>query len=650
MKYYNVFIIFITALLIIFIPSCSDSEPDDNGLSVITADTLDEALIPDDAQLTASDIRVKGFTVTWSPLDSTEYKYALAVSFKGNIDDYDSAIANGHVVMDFDESQEDSNTFRITKLIPGKEYTAKLFVKRDDKTPIEYLTAKATLPYIDDAELYYVYINGEETLYDSTEDKFTKIYFPGSDKTNGSDTEKFTVTYKTARLCNLFIDGVQCTDNKFEITRDETIAVTVINERTQAARDYSVSIELVDNGLPVVIINTERRVESRTTDIKGTMTIIDSKKNPYGKGIYDGDILISGRGNSSWDMPKKSYNISIEYGDTPILDMSSSDSWMVIANYADKSLMRNYTAYELYRMMGAEFSPNLRFVDFVMNGEYLGTYNIGERIKIEKGRLDFPKLKFDSILTPEVITGSYVVEINPPDKAHGDTKIFETTKFNLNYSGTFVVVKQPGEKNVTDQMINYIRDYFIETETALFGKDFRDPANGYRKYLDMDSFIDYYIVNELYKNVDSAFYTSVYLYKPRGDVLYMGPIWDFDLSLGNADYNDCDNPENWYVRNSEWFSRLFEDPEFKAKFVERWNFVRDNYFDDLYKLIDDTAELLDKSQVLNFKKWNILGVYVWPNAGNVAGRKTYQSEIDYLKDFLTKRIEWIDGQVNKVTN
>jgi hypothetical protein len=127
----------------------------------------------------------------------------------------------------------------------------------------------------------------------------------------------------------------------------------------------------------------------------------------------------------------------------------------------------------------------------------------------------------------------------------------------------------------------------------------------------------------------------------------MGPVWDFDISAGNIDYAGCDDPEGWHVRYSAWFSRLFEDEAFEAEFAERWNYVKKNNLPGMFSLIDETAKTLTQAQAANFAKWPILGSYVWPNAPGFEQRVTYESEVKYLIDWLQKRIDWMDGEINK---
>jgi hypothetical protein len=400
-----------------------------------------------------------------------------------------------------------------------------------------------------------------------------------------------------------------------------------------------------DNGIPLVIITTvhNQRITNKIDNIPARMKIVDSRSKPYGRGLFEGEIEIRGRGNTSFWMPKSSYNFSIETK-SPILDMTPSDAWMLIANYADKSLMRNYTAYEFSRDLGARFAPKLRFVDFILDGDYLGTYAIGERVKIDPGRLDLPKLR-PHMQREYELTGSYVLEVNAQDKRNPDEIIFETSKVRRN---TFFSIKQPGAHNLSPEAFEYIKDYVNRAEDALFSPHFKDPEIGYRAYLDVPSFIDWYLVNELYKNVDARFYTSVYLFKPRGEKLHMGPVWDFDIGAGNVYYLNCDDPEGWHVIDSAWMRRLFEDEAFAQEFKDRWNYIKDNgYFDVFFQRIDDTARLLEKSQRMNFRRWPILGVYVWPNAPGVEQRTTYRCEVDYLKNWLMRRSRWMDREINK---
>ena len=613
---------------------------------------------PPNAVLTVSDIRVKGFTLGWTEFEG-EVEYAIAASSRGNMDDYQTALENGHVILDFTPGAVLNGAYRATKMIPGKNYEIKLFVRKPGTLPAEYLSSSAELPYIDDAELVSVYIDGEKAYYDKYEDIFSKIYIPGKE-----ETAEYTVTFKTGRLSELYEAGgqVKIPEEGFTIRDGERVFVTAVNGKTGAMRDYEISVNPLDNGIPLVVINVEnnRPITSKSVYLNAEMQIFDSATNPsaeYADGLYSGAIEIKGRGNSSFGSAKKGYNINIADKHV-VFDMAASREWMLMGNYSDKTLMRNYIAQELYRGMGAAFAPKFRFIDLIFNGKYVGTYCFGERIKIERGRLELPKIKAEEQIkdkntgllvvpptTGEDLSGSYILEVNSSDKYSRDEIIFETKRINWAVAH-FFSIKQPGKNNLTPEAYEYISNYVNETEDAMFADNFKDPENGYRKYLDTATFIDWYLVNELFKNVDSGFHTSVYFYKPRGGKLCMGPVWDFDIGAGNIDYGNCDDPTGWYVRYSAWFGRLFEDEAFAEEFRERWNYVKRNNLPGMFEMIDETAALLARSQAMNFEKWPILGYYVWPSAPGYEERDTYESEVKYLKDWLEARIKWMDKEIN----
>lgn len=160
----------------------------------------------------------------------------------------------------------------------------------------------------------------------------------------------------------------------------------------------------------------------------------------------------------------------------------------------------------------------------------------------------------------------------------------------------------------------------------------------------MDSIIDWYLVNELYKNIDAAFGTSVFLHKDKNGKLKMGPVWDFDVGAGNVEDRGGDNPVGYYVKNGLWLSRFFEDPAFRLRLAERWKEVRNNQMVQLFSLIEETGAALERSQQENFKKWDILGKYFYPNPPGWQQRITYQSEVDYFTNWLEARANWFDQE------
>ena len=168
--------------------------------------------------------------------------------------------------------------------------------------------------------------------------------------------------------------------------------------------------------------------------------------------------------------------------------------------------------------------------------------------------------------------------------------------------------------------------------------------NGYAKYIDVDSFIDYYLINEISKNVDAKEYSSIYLNVMPGGKIKMGPIWDFDLAFGNNDYSDCEYPEGFWIKGNAWYARLFQDPAFVTKVKNRFAYYKENQTTMLEKM-DSYAVLLNKTQQQNDLTWELIGNYVWPNA--FVG-DTYQQEVDYMKSWYTQRMTWLETAINSL--
>jgi Spore coat assembly protein len=165
-------------------------------------------------------------------------------------------------------------------------------------------------------------------------------------------------------------------------------------------------------------------------------------------------------------------------------------------------------------------------------------------------------------------------------------------------------------------------------------------------YIDVDAFVDWYLVNEITKNNDAVFYSSVYLYfDPVKEKFCMGPIWDYDISLGNCNLDTgASSPRGFYINKYSWPNRIFKDPYFVEKVKARWN-EKKNSIDALLPYIDERARAMDDAQKRNFERWDILGQQIWPN---VVVTRSYQSEVAYMKSFLQQRIEWLDAAINNL--
>lgn len=297
--------------------------------------------------------------------------------------------------------------------------------------------------------------------------------------------------------------------------------------------------------------------------------------------------------------------------------MPSHKRWVLLANYYDKTALRNIISFYLgEKYTDLDYTPRMRFVELFMNDIYLGTYQLGEQIKVDKNRVD-------------VTDNGYLLEVD----AKPDTEDI-TFKSPL---GLIFNVKEP-EIKMGSKEYDYIKQFVIDAENALYGKNFLNKENGYQKFLDVYSFVDWYLINEITKNNDAIFYTSCYMNMAPNGKLKMGPLWDFDIALGNINYNDNNLPEGFWVKESVWISRLFEDAEFVALVKKRYVEIR-NYETDIMQFINENANKLQWSVVENNAKWGTLYETTWPN---YAIWGSYNNEVQYLKNWLHKRFEWLD--------
>ena len=386
--------------------------------------------------------------------------------------------------------------------------------------------------------------------------------------------------------------------------------------------------------------------------------------------LYEGIIGIEIRGESSQFFDKKSYGFETwdsQYNDLDValIGFPEEEDWILYGPFSDKSLIRNKLIYELSNRMG-RYTTKTEFVELTINYEYKGLYIFMEKLKRDKNRIDISKLE-NADIDEELISGGYIIKIDKSDMEDGsytDYNSFQSQfdvfgnengdiRINFNYE-----YPKPGEIHANQK--NYIKNYFYEFESSLASNNFKDPINGFRKYIDEDSFIDFFILNELSNNVD-GYRLSTYLQKDRNEKLVIGPIWDFNLSFGNADYCGGERYDVWCFKFNErclgdywnvpfWWNRLLEDEKFVDKLKGRWNQLRLNILSDnnILTLIEEQYSFLNNETDIinrNFNKWKIFGIYIWPNSfiGN-----NYYEEIDFLKNWIKERTKWLDESINNL--
>ncbi len=362
-------------------------------------------------------------------------------------------------------------------------------------------------------------------------------------------------------------------------------------------------------------------------------------------------VLTRLRGNKSLSFPKKPYRIRFENSvesrilpGSPLASPAKADTWTLINNYGDKSLMRNAVAMEISRRMGMAYTPYCQPVDLIVNGEYKGCYQLCDQIDIGKGRVDIDVLTRHDDNT-ETITGGYLIEVD--GYAEKGTLWFNTKR------ETPITIKSPQKSEITQAQKAYISQHVNEMEQRLFAANYTDAAAGYRALLDVNSFVRHLLVNELSGNPDT--YWSTYMWKQRGDdKLYVGPVWDFDLAFENDNrVYPINSHAQWLYQYStiaagkmrDNVNRLLSDPYVEAQMRSCWQEARDNGRitpEALTQYVDAIAAELEESQQLNFKRWNILNTIVHQNP-LIEG--SYEGEVSRLRTYLTDRIEWMDRKL-----
>lgn len=323
---------------------------------------------------------------------------------------------------------------------------------------------------------------------------------------------------------------------------------------------------------------------------------------------------IRGRGNSSWyNAEKKSYRLKFEEK-TSLLGRAKDKSWSLVANYFDKTLLRNELAFNMSRMSSLLYTTATDYVEVYLNGSYEGVYVLCDHLKTGSHRVD----------------ADYLMEIDVRAEE-------EDIKLNVAHLGQPVVVKDPDDISYDSGEYLYISQFMNSVDALLYSDIFSSATIGYRTVIDVDSFVDWYLINEIAKNNDAVLYTSCYMNHSEGGLLCMGPVWDFDIAFGNVNYNDNDKPEGLWIAGASWYQRLLADPYFLEKVKERFMFYYEKK-DELLKFIDDSAAYLKPYVDKNEERWHTMNQLLWANCEVF---ETYEEYVASLKNWLTLRLEWM---------
>jgi hypothetical protein len=382
--------------------------------------------------------------------------------------------------------------------------------------------------------------------------------------------------------------------------------------------------------------------------------------------VYDGTIGIEYRGCSSQWFDKKSYGFETwdEHGadiDVPLAGFPEEEDWILYGPFSDKALLRNVIIYALSNEIG-RYATKTAFCELRLNGFYEGIYVLMEKIKRDVNRVAISKLTADDV------TGGYILKIDKTcgDGVVGEADYTEAISFPSLYDGEGnpdgdrkiqFIYDYPDPEDIDPSQKAYIQQYIHDFEGALMAADFADPTTGYRQYIEVDSFIDFFLLNELSRNPD-AYRLSTFIHKDKGGKLRMGPIWDFNLAFGNVDYCSAWETNGWAYRFNDycpsdrwqvpfWWERLLSDPNFVSALQTRWNTLRQGAFSLSFidGVLQDSRTLLEDVGALhrNYLRWDVLGTYIWPNF--FVGQ-TYDEEYEYLRQWISDRLTWMDSAVD----
>lgn len=456
-----------------------------------------------------------------------------------------------------------------------------------------------------------------ELGYDAKEEAFTGVI----DAYQRS--MKLVATFEAGPADRVEVDGVEQVSGQSVNDFRGEVVYTVITGEVQSR--FKVRVTNF-TGLPVMWIETpgKQPVTSKEEWVKNSTMHLD------GAGRFDDleevSLSIRGRGNSTWEWPKKPYNLKLD-SKASVLGMPKHKRWCLLANYMDRTLLRNRIAYYLAGQTSLAWTPRCEFAEVFLNGQHLGQYLVAEHIKVDENRVDITEMT-PADNSGEAVTGGYLMELD----FHFDNVWQWHTAFGVPFS-----VKSPDEEELTQEQFAWIKTHITEVEQSLYGDEFADPVTGYRRYLNEESFVDYWLVYELTVNHELANPGSVYLHKDRGGRIFAGPVWDFDW--GTFSYNASPAAQyGLFMTHAWWYRRLFEDEGFRRKAAERWQTLKPRFLTALDYIESQRADIA-RSAAVNFAKWTI------STDTNGDERLAYDEAVARMRRILDERIAIVDREL-----
>ncbi len=358
--------------------------------------------------------------------------------------------------------------------------------------------------------------------------------------------------------------------------------------------------------------------------------------------IFESDSLrVRGRGNSTWySVPeayqKRPYRIRFDE-DISILGMKPARDYVLLAEHFDRSLLRNYFSHRMSKDLHISYQNETRAIELYLNGTYHGYYTLTEQVEVHESRLN---------IDTSGTTGGFLIELESDERIgnEGIENIHWVRVRERNY-----VIKAPDMDKLTETEIkaktSYIKDYLESVYLSL-------STSNYETYVDIDAFIDYFILNEIAKQIDIN-WSSVYAYKDKSGKLMMGPIWDFDLGYGNANYGSKDNinfdsPTGFWMTGHQWYDQAMKNKYFRKRYVERFKEILNTHFDEWLYDLQEMYTLIADAGNRNFERWPILDVDMWPITKQALNLNSHEEHYNAFKDYLTQRKSWLLQNVSKL--
>lgn len=474
-----------------------------------------------------------------------------------------------------------------------------------------------------------------------TDDRITALLPAGIDVTN-------LIPTFTDNSNGVYIGDTKLVSGETAIDFSQPVTLSAVYAG-EVKKTVTVDIQTMDTGLPSLALTVEDfdNINDKETIYNCTLYVGGGDPDVCHYAM-DGSLIVAGtthgRGNTSFGFPKKGYSVKLEKR-TALLGLDKLKDWTLVSNYQDKTLMRNEIGARLAEVLEMEATVSTRSVDMWLNGEYNGTYMLIEKIEVQ------------AIGVPEYVPGTppektgYILEFDghssevPESQkkrwrriGKGESWYDPIADETIIHTSGWIVIEDPSTKKITDEAVIYIYNYLLEFDEAVDSLDYKKVSS----MADLESFAKWYLVEDITKSMDAGFWCSCFMYVAGDGIIHMGPVWDFDLAIGNCNYGGCDSPDGDYMSTTFYYRQLLRMPEFRELLKATWNKYKSAIL-GMPGYADAYAEMIEKSAAYNFGKWRILGKPVGANPQNIAKEDTFEGQLEIMKDFLRARTKFVQN-------